>query len=367
MRNMNFTILDFEIDDNNLWFTDASSGWLCRCNLLSNETEFVARLSHIDDKEQYRALHICNDKIYLPPLFAQDLIVFNIKTKELKQISLKGVVEENKPNYTKVIQYNNSLFCIPMSNTKILKINLIDDSYEVFEYQTAEDNKDVGRPVFRKADVKDNCIYMGFCNRTAVLKFDMNKFGFEEVPLAIRDVDGFASCNCLDSGIVLISYENTRAIVFDYSMELHKIFELENSVKFSNDLVHENKLYHIGCAGNGESTVINLQNGEASTVELKPHEQNGTHANEFPLNSFCMAGKIFKNEIWLFITKTRKIYRFSLEGEEVGEVSLVLKDDGGKMQEMMVNELRNEFAKNKGLIVYENDCMNIETFIKSIL
>lgn len=365
MNDTNLAILDFEYNDGIIWFVDVLAGCLWKKSIDSGTIERITELPRISNKEQYRALCLSNGKLFIAPLFAKDLIIYDIEHHITTSINLEGIIDEDKPNYVEMIQYGKFIFCISMSNAKILRINAVDNSFDIFEYDGKILDKGMGRPFFRRVGSDGRFIFIGLCNEPKMIKFDMEKLSFEMIDLSFLSCDGFSSCNCIKNKIILVSFDNSKSFIINRSYRLLKEFILDSSIVFANYLVVGDEFFCVDCNGKGACKVIDTETYTINSIFFDVEKKEKVTCY-FTSNDFSLAGRVINDELWIFVTKEYTLNRFTRLGHLIDKISFDVNDNDCKVLNKILGEkLKKEYDSNN--IVKEDNYINIKSFINSVL
>lgn len=369
MDKQEIIFLDFYKEENDIWFIDYLSGILCTYNLKAETISLITELPVSYEFEQYRSLYIANGKVYLPPLFAKDLIIYDINLKHIKKISLSKYTKCYKPNFIEIYEYKNFLFCIPMSARGILRINTLNDEINVFDgfFKYINVPKETDRPIFRRSGLFKETIYLATCNGNKLISFNMLTCNFTLTNIMDDKNDGYSSCCCGESEIALISYDGSNAIILDKHMNTTDILDLKDKDRYALDLVTENIVIHIGCRGNGKAKVINLKNKTLEIISLDTGKKKTDIAKYYPENSFTFFAKIIHEKIWLYSTGRNSVCIFDLAGNKLKEYQFnIMSEDVYKIIKRKGERFRQSISVDNKLMYHEDYINNLNVFIAAI-
>lgn len=371
-KNHEIVFLDFVKRNETIWFVDFLSGCLCTHNIADGKTRLVTKLPVDSEHEQYRCLFVNDDKVYLPPLFAENLLIYDIKSEQLKSVSLRDFSEAGKPNFLSVFEYGQQLFCVPMAGKGIVKINTENDEidfYELPEECTARDEKDeknekkLNRPLFRQGSMHDGKIYLAACYGNYVVKFDMDSHTYEKEIISDDENDGYSSCCCTDDGMVLLSYDGSQAVLVK-EQGLARL-GLEKEGDFFIDLIHGQTVIHMGCAGQGNVALIDTKSGNMKMIKLNYGDKTNDLSKKYPGNGFTFGARFVENQIWVYVTSRSAVCVFDMEGRKCREFKFEDISDADEAELKKMRKVRMEdrmFRENAG-IIQENGFNSLELFI----
>ena len=361
--------LDFFKQEKNIWFIDFLSGALFVSDLQTESTRLIADLPVNSEKENYRVLHIVDEKIYMPPLFAKNLLIYDLAEKQIRQISLEKYVVDDKPNFIDILEYQHYLFCIPMNAKGIVRINTINDEVDVYDdfMECLRPLREPYRPRFMGASTHKGKIYLSTCNENAVIVFDMASCTFEKNEIRDCDRDGYRMCCYTDSGIVLITYDDRKALLLDDQMRLIKALNLDGKSRYSMNMISGNIVMHIGCAEAGASKIIDRENERITELSLEPGPEKTMLYKAYPDNSFMFSCKMIDGRIWLYSTHRGTLCVFSLKGEKLGEYRFNIANTDEKI--LLKNRglrLKREMALDKQYLIYEDVVNTLNVFVNAV-
>jgi hypothetical protein len=373
MEKNEIIFLDFVKRDEKIWFVDRISGCLWIKNTTDGTTTLTKELPFNGEQEPYRCLFVTDEKVYLPPLFAKDLLIFDRKTTQLKTISFCDYVEDDKPNYSGIVEYGKYLFCVPMDAKGIVRINTENDGIDFYGfpqeciYGGEDGGEKVNRHRFRKAGSNHENIYLPSGQDTFLLIFHMDSCTFEKQMILDDKSDGYSACCCTEEGIVMTSYDNSRAVMINDRMNVICRFELEEGEPYAIDLQNGNQVVHIGTSGTGNVKIISTDDWTIRDINLITGNDTTDTAKVCPANSFTFAAKIMDEKLWVYVTARNSLCVFDMEGKKQQEFWFddISSEDKKKFGEIRTTKLKNKITKEKG-IVQEGGFNRLRTFIRMV-
>jgi len=371
MESQILIFLDFFKYGNDLWFIDFLSGGLFVSDLTNGNTHLVKELPIESWHENYRSLYIVNGKIYMPPLFATELLIYEMESKKLKKISVKQYVKNEQANFVDIFAYENYLFFIPMMADGIIRINALTDEIDFYDgFSDYLDQSDkMNRPKFRRGCSCNGKIYLATCSGNQIISFNMASCTFDKISIADDKNDGYSLCCCTDMGMVLISYDGKNAVILDKQMRLFHIILSEHEEKFSIILGGNNSVLYIRCSGDEKSELIDIEKRDVRVVNFSTGTGKKKFlVDSFPENNFTFAAKKMDEEIWLYSTKRGSLCVFGFEGNKLREYEFYIEDsDRQKIARMCGERFKRRLIANKEDFVQENKINTLNTFINAIV
>lgn len=366
MNDMDIICLDFIKKGNQLWFVDFLYGCLWKRDL-SNGYQTLVKELPLNGRESYRAIYVTDEKVYLPPLFAEELLVFDLKTEQFSSYSIKNIVEKNKPNFIDIFEYKGFLYCTPMYGKGIVRIDTKNDQYDVFNLpKSILNDVEVERPRFRRGSIHRNLIYLATCSGNKVIIFDTDSCTYKEIAIS-DESDGYSVCCCTDEGILLVTYDNKKGILLDSEMRIVKVLELECQSEFVIDIVAGNKVLHMGCADDNKVSVIDMRDRRINLIDLCINKKNSIIEKQYLKNSFLFCAKYIDGKIWAYITKRKSLCIFNPEGRLEKEILFgeMLEEEKKRLNNRKNQKMQKVIAEEKG-IISENATDSLMNFIEGI-
>lgn len=370
MRKLVF--LDFFVDGNDLWFIDYFSGGLFKFDLSDRRTRLETGLPIQNWRENYRSLYVTKGKVYMPPLFASDLLIYDIEKKQIKKVSLKNIVNEGRPNFVDIFLYGDYLYCVPMEADGIIRINTVTDQIDVYDdflasINVARSDAKANRPRFRRGCFDEQKIYLASCRENIIVSFDLASCSSEIFHIEDSVMDGFSGCYCTREGMAATSYDCSKAVILNVNDGLQQTVPLMEKGLYSVLLGRGNQVWYISCSGNGISEIMDINSRSVDRIRIDPGEETDESlARAFPINRFMFAAKLMDDKIWIYSTKRTSLCIFDLQGNKLDEYEFTV---GGmeleKLQNMRGMKLKYELKESMG-IVQEDSIKNLKTFINVV-
>lgn len=132
LREVGFT--NFTIVEDDIWFCDVYHNNLLRMQLTTGKIclETVLSPQNVDGKMQYGPLVFVKGKIVMAPRNANNILVYNIFTKELSCINLKRK-NVRKPLFINGFVHDGKVFFVPGNYSAVIKVDVENMSVEYFE------------------------------------------------------------------------------------------------------------------------------------------------------------------------------------------------------------------------------------------
>ena len=331
--------LDFFVYNNEVWFIDFFSGELCCYSLTEQRILSVVCLPHVGNKENYRAIYIVNDKVYIAPLFAENLIVYDIYSNRMESISLKRSIRDERPNYLEIIKNDDSLYLLPMDAKNIVRVDINNNQTEFFDITLHENDREAfsDRHFFNKGCFVNGIIYLPSCRQNKILCFDINTRVFRWADVQDDSLDGFRSCSYAEGHFVLITHDGNQAIFLNDNFDLSSSLEVKDKSINSVDVSLHDKIFHIGCESDGIVEVI-----DTCKRKITPHMFDLGRNNLLPTNNFVFAAKVNENELWLFSSSQQALCIFDEYGKQIEKYAICVNEECKRL--LLKGRIRKLFA-----------------------
>lgn len=363
--------LDFFKHGDDIWFIDFLSGGLFVSDLANGSTDLMKKLPIESWHENYRSLYVVNGKIYMPPLFATELLIYEMETKEIKKISVTQCTKKDQANFIDIFAYEKYLFFIPMAADGIIRMNTITDEIDIYNISLdySDQTGKMNRPKFRRGCSYNGKIYLAACNGNMIIVFDMASCTYKKININDNKNDGYSLCCCTSQGMVLVSYDGSNAVILDRQMKPVHIILSGQEEKFSIALECGNSVLHIRCAGDGRAEVIDTEKNSVRIMNLDlGAEKEKFLVESFPENSFTFVAKKLDDKIWLYSTKRGSLCVLDLEGHKLQEHELIVTGTvKQKITEMRGEKLMHEMTGNKEEMVREDRIYTLNIWINAIV
>lgn len=117
-----------------LYFTTCNTKFLYTLNFDTNE---ITRIKFIPEKNAgmlFAGLYNYGEKIWMIPWGGENIYIYNIKTNKLEQLSLPNEMSQytSNPKFRKSILDKNNLYLLPTTYPGVIKIDMINISYEIY-------------------------------------------------------------------------------------------------------------------------------------------------------------------------------------------------------------------------------------------
>lgn len=126
----------FCVDEDNVWFVHGKINILMRYNFSRKTTYLITLLSNKQTFKDglYSGIYKWENKIFIIPCLARNIIVYDISNNHILAIDLKEIeLYNHKPLFCKSYSKGNYLYCIPYFYKSIIKINMENCTLEYFE------------------------------------------------------------------------------------------------------------------------------------------------------------------------------------------------------------------------------------------
>lgn len=357
---------DFFLCEDKLWFIDAGSGCLFAADINDGSTKLVVQLPVEGFRENYRALYVLNGKVYMPPLFASDFLIYDIRGDALKRIPLQPYFENtvnrlriDRPNFLDICQYDQYLFCVPMSAGAIIRMNPMTEEIEAYEvpFEKLKRTKPSARPMFRRGCLWDGKIVLAACSANVIVEFDMKSCVGKIIEIKDNVNDGYCGVYCTKQYIVLSSYDNSKLVVFDRNDESTAILPLEGSGMYSYVVGMEDRVIHIRSGWKGKADILDLEGCEIKNITFHTFEET----------EVINTAKIVNGKLWMLLRKRKSLCVFDLNGNMEREYRMVLSEEDRKqVNRSRVEKILNRLSESRNSIIMETDVENLAVFIRAI-
>ncbi len=174
--------LDVCMVNKELWFASCYSNALCKMNLSTGQVELVDSIPNEHEYEQrlYHDVVEINDKLYLAPHRAKEMIEYDLKKGLFKKIALKKPHDPNKSQFTRMVRYKEYLYLLPTYYNAIVQYNTKDGACKYYtdlldDLGEANHPEAKDAPLFMNAIyVEDNLLLMASSRSNAILEFNMD-------------------------------------------------------------------------------------------------------------------------------------------------------------------------------------------------
>lgn len=168
-----------EFDEEYAWVTNGSYNGLCKVNLRTGQTEFIAEIPNEkkDGHYLYSNIHRVDNKIILTPVFAKEIAIYDLDTGGFEKIPIDIEKPSFANNFLKAIKYNDYIFFTPFMFEAIIRYDAKTGEVKYFKnwYNKLKpyiNNTD--KPIFANGIcVRNNSLLMPFSQDNIVMEFDM--------------------------------------------------------------------------------------------------------------------------------------------------------------------------------------------------
>lgn len=267
--------LDCAVEGKNIWFVANGYNAICKTNIQTKITEFVARIPG----EQYGADWLycgtvfADDKLFLIPQEADALCIYDMKEKRFQKNYLNNAV---RSNYDMGIMYKKALFLKPLLNEAIAKYDIELNRLEAYtdgvEALTIVSNEEKSSEYRWGVTKIENKLLMAAAHRNAVLETNLDNGEFNIYSVGKQDnrffgmeYDGenYWLLPYKGKDIVKWNYEaNTYDIYNEYPVDIHL-----GEIPFRDIVRKENKmlLFPYQC---NEFLEIDISTGEIKKADV---------------------------------------------------------------------------------------------------
>ena len=348
----------WDVHDGYAWLFDTESNYLFRADFMKKSVSAISSIP-IERKYRYRTfsyIYEWNDEVYIFPDRASYVYIYNQTSRTWNTISL----EHTKDNRVRVIwckTINSYLYFFSANMKCIMRINGETKKIDSRHYYLEDENKIVDGD--REVVTIDHFIYVHEYNKNKLYKINFTELSEEIEYLPIIKT------------IKLITYYNNSIWIYGDGRELYS-FNVEKkdvkhvaSVNCNGEVAMlDNKEYEYSAmvgVNNGILFISALQNSvimyninDNSTSEIKlPPEKRNIKNTEVLINPITVNYVRNDRYVGIYLIKYRKYYEIDALELKVEEIKYEFEDI-------------NKYFKDSGGLCYENETLNICSFIHNL-
>lgn len=166
----------FHIEGDELFFYDRIFDAICKLYLSNGTIECLGNLESTQRHIFIKSMTKCGNKLYLAPLRAKEIIIFDLTTQKFKLIKYTNNESSNN-GFCYSCLYQKWIFFFPYRYSKILRYDIENETFDEFDdylpkfhlYQT--DDKDA---YFLSGKRIGESVFLASCCGNALIQFDMD-------------------------------------------------------------------------------------------------------------------------------------------------------------------------------------------------
>lgn len=357
-------IESWEEDDNNIWFSATDTNGLFK---LDKETEIISKVAGFPNENSngirlYSKVFKYKNKLIFTPMSANEIAIFDIDSNEITKIP---VLENEKCNsklkFSGIAKYDKWVFLIGCTYPAILKIDMITDEVEYYSEWSIDIEKYIvdASDVYFKRDfyMKEEYLYIPFCNAGAILKFNM--LTGQHTIINLEENHGFSSI-CVDEKDNMWLSPRKNGAIIKVDIDTFKVTKYDKypSKFISGMFPFSNIEYLNGCLWLMPQTANMLLKFDIEKEEMeciKYFENDALNT----LSSHYTFSYVKDNFIKAFNCDLSKIVHFDDKNNEINDYKLEIHKNNVSID---INEGNNIF----NYINLESEFFTIEDFVNYI-
>lgn len=348
------TFEDFVKIDNNIWYSSLETNGLFCTNIETWETKFIGNIPNeeINECNLYRNIILMNNNLVLVPLRAKEIAVYDLEKCVFEKYKLPYEYENISWKFSTYHIYNNCIYLIPAKIPAIIVFDINSNSINQISFPTYIIKEDAFYSSQAIA-VIGNIIYLKSIDFNYIFGFDMDKLEFIEKISANFNYSGLFAHNDI---LWLISKENNY--IGKLKPVANKIITLSNymiDIKYPLIKVENNIGYIIGI-DKCELNVIDLDKDTIINKSAMPFKK-------------CRMMKRLDESHWLFTLSddnNTKIYISDNNFNNWDKIDIKIPEDWNKIvKEIYISDMihSNKIVNEKDLFTLN---VNLLDFISSL-
>jgi hypothetical protein len=369
--------LDFfeDHEDNCLWFSALDANGLfkyrrrpgqqlncvSRFNFGQAKTELVANFSTNTLYERYRAICRRRERLYLAPVFADNIAVYDITENKLSAVPLKpmnafhSMPTDGAAKFIAAHNWGKYIFFTPIGYGAIVRYDTETGEAEYYcdyipELEALAFSKD--RPWFSHSVADGDCIYLPSSCANAIVEFDMRTCKSSVCSLGDGKTSYRTICKC-GTSFWIMHYSGDAVSEYAKVKGIVKTIKFEHKSLYSYVYCINGQILRIPCAGDMTFDVIAPQNNYSeSSVKFEiPWSANADLSDIYPDNDSVLSCKMCGDKMFVYSAVSDSVCVFDFDGNLVSEFNTDLKqNDVMKLNESHSFVLTNIANENGGYI-----------------
>jgi len=167
--------------NDDLWFASCHYNALCKMNMNTGWVEIVGSIpnENIYGERLYQDIIEMNDKLFLAPQRARELVEYDLKKGFFKKIALRRPRYPEKSQFSRMVRYKEYLYLLPTYYNAIVRYNTTNGTFKYYSDMLNEIGNDYNRdtknvPDFMNAMyIEGNLLLLASSRTNAIIEFDM--------------------------------------------------------------------------------------------------------------------------------------------------------------------------------------------------
>ena len=334
LENNRTRFLSYAQTDDEFWFVEAFSDVLLKYEKKTGITTYVCQLERNNKNEGYREVVCINGKVYIAPIFADEIIVYEIDTAKKYSISLNLTSYKCMPinkyvKFSKLYVYGKFIFAVPMALGAIVRINTETDEIKYFsKFTNALEPyiKNITEFWCTDSCLIGNKLYITSGCANALVEFDLEDCTTNVLKITVEQ-NGWNRL-CYDGNYFwLLNKAERNLVVCDKNGELKKKMQIESKSTFSNLVFCGDYVVHIPYNSDAYCEVFDTTTFERQQVLLQiPENSKYDISANLCNNDVALFGLRSNGNIYLYSTKTDSLCIFDKLGNLTEEIVFELSD-----------------------------------------
>lgn len=269
--------------NNEYWFITHKNRCLYRMNIEEGTVKIETALGRADGSFQFSDITYYKDKLIITPRKADEIYVYNLKTKQKNEIRIDFQKEFIGSKFNSTIQRDNYLYLIPYNYNSIVIFNLETENYEIVSI-SENDHDNQQYFCWEKAVMVNEYIYIPYKSQKSIIKFDIRTNSYEKILPDNQEI-ACTGIQLIDNKMWLIPCDAEDGInIWDHHTdEIVKKITLKNFITknkywlpaaiFNKSYYNNNALYLSACSIE-ENMVIDTDTYRISTWNMPYDTQN---------------------------------------------------------------------------------------------
>lgn len=177
---------DFEIVDNELWFSARDFNGIFRVDLINGEIKYVGILPN----ELYYKSRLCvkliriHEKIIFIPTNANNIWIYNRNSKEWSELPIKPITNaKDNHKFFQIVKYKEFIYLIGANYPAIIKLDTKTNEIKYIDdmFTKLKNKKEEVSDVFFYISIvqKEEYLYLASCVSNEIFKFNMETYDYE--------------------------------------------------------------------------------------------------------------------------------------------------------------------------------------------
>lgn len=328
--------IDYYDDGNCLWFCGLYTDGLYRYDKTTKKTFFVNTLPTVNEHEGYRAIIKVEEKLYIAPLFANNILVYHIKENKLIEISLeiayyyKKRKESISAKFSNIYRSGKYLYFVPIQYKAIVRFDIGTNTLKYYselvdQLKKYHSNRDLSW--FGGSCKWNNKIYLCCKKCNDIMEFDMisqKSRRFVEIDYPEK---GFGTICVTEKRMYFTTEKGDKILSFEKESKSKKVKELCKGIEshFSIYLLFQEMPIYIPCKG--IPCIYKINEEDTFTLqELNIDESPFTICLQYKNNSAALSAKADSNKIWIYLANRDALCAFDCNGNLLEEYIFYLEE-----------------------------------------